>query len=590
MPSNQFILAYYSKKPLTRDSIHTRAEMLAEYTSSLHRKPSIVQGMSVGLHTGILAWQPSDESVGWPQFKSNDDEAVAWIGIPEHDAMSSTKPDALALAREATLVDGDPDALGAPYACVYRAGDSLRIVNDSLGLARLYEFEFDDLSVWATRPGLAHIFAGKPLERNEDAWSGMATLGWNVGGHTHIGAGRQMPGSIRIVASSERGVRREDRYSEWIHRTPDASSSWQDASQGMIRTMSLGGYFPRSPIADLSGGKDSRLLAAAALTSGVTETVRTVRSDHGEVETAEKLVSAYPGKINHLVTEVSAPKDPAEKTDLEDHLLKTMRGSEGALVPFTALQGPTFTGYPPLVIARFNGHGGEALHGGEYYKGIWAERLAGSGTSGAVARMEKMVAVARATSQEGRERTMETIKNRFAIGSAMGIDTACGLLNYFYSAERMPFWASSSPNRSVITPYYSSGLLKQIGRTFIQKNEFENFYSEILKSLIPAWAEIPFYRPAGVKRRTSKFFWEFYHWNEIKDFVLERADGSSNFDAEGMLNLVHEVESGAGSKNIEATFSRFIWEMSVNSVIDDINNRAFSVRRRLEHAERDPAH
>lgn len=578
MPSSQFVLAYYSKKPLTRGFVEARAGAAEDYVRSLHRKPCVNQGSATGAHTGVMAWQPCDDSVGWPQFKSRGNESVAWIGIPEHDAMSNSQADAIDVARTATRSGFDIDTLGAPFACMYRSDDELSIVNDSLGLARFYEFDFGDIVVWATRPGLAHIFAAERVGKNDAAWSGMATLGWNVGGHTHIGSGRQVAGSSRIVANRNDGVVREDHYADWVHRAPGRGSSWADASGGMVRTMSLGHYFTGSPIADLSGGKDSRLLAAAALTSGVTETVRTVRSDHGEVETAQRLVELYPGPITHLVTEVSSPKLGELEADLASHVAPTIRGNEGATVAWTALRGPSFSGYVPLTVARFNGHGGEALHGGEYYGGVWKERLAGKGISGALDRMVAMVLVARGTSDLGRDRTIEIVRSRLETGLSMGIDTAYGLLNYFYSAERMPFWASSSPNRSVITPYYSSGLLHHIARTFTEETEFEQFHSEILGSLVPSWTTVPFYRPAGGARRASKFFWENFDWSIMRMFVLEHADASQNFDADGVRSLVADVDSGAVSKRVEVSLSRFIWEVSLDFAIRDINDRVDRIR------------
>lgn len=581
MPSNQFVLAYHSDTPLTENSLSARAEATQEYVRSLHRRPGVQHEHSMGPRTGILTWKPENDLIGWPQFSTSDNESVAWIGIPEHDAMSESGPNAVTMARATTHSNFDPDTYGAPFACIYLRDDTLSIVNDSLGLARLFEFSFPGMTVWATRPGLAHIFAARPVAMNDAAWSGMATLGWNLGGHTHIGDGKQLAGSKRISASPRQGVLREDHYAEWVHRSAVKGSSWEDASAGMVRTMSLGRYFPRAPIADLSGGKDSRLLAAAALTSGVTDTVRTVRSDHGEVETAEHLVSIYPGEIKHLVTDIATPRLDSERTDFTDHVAAAMRGSEGATVPFTALRGPTFIGYPPLVIARFNGHGGEALHGGEYYKGAWAEKLEKKGISGAVDRLAAMVSVARATSASSRERTMEIVRGRFETGLSMGIETSHGLLNYHYSAERMPFWASSSPNRSVITPYYSSGLLHQIGRTFTGDTEFEQFYSEIMTALVPEWVDVPFYRPSGGARRASRFFWESFSWTMLKEFSLDHAEASANFDSDGIRAIVNEVGNGGGSKTIEATFSRFLWEISAGSVLTDINDRIDELRRKL---------
>lgn len=581
MPNNQFVLGYYSKTPLHAESVAARARGAHEYAESLHRRACIQQFAATGPHTGLLTWMPCNDTVAWPQFASAADAAVAWVGIPEHDAMSDNPVNALDLGRQATRSGFNVDELGAPYACLFREGDEIRLVNDSLGMARFYEFDFGGIVVWATRPGLAHIFAAESAGKDETAWSGMATLGWNAGGHSHIGAGVQLGGRTRITASGDLGLVKEDRYAEWVHGAPEKGASWTDASTGMVRTMSLGRYFSNLPIADLSGGKDSRLLAAAALTSGVTDKVRTVRSDYGEVETAQRLVELYPGEITHIVTDVSAPRVESLDSDLVPHVAVTMRGSEGATVASTALRGPAFSGYVPLTIARFNGHGGEALHGGEYCGGAWKEKLAGKSLGAALDRMVAMVMVARGVSDVGRERTVEVVRQRLDSGLAMGIDSAYGLLNYFYSSERMALWASSSPNRAVITPYYSSGLLHHIARTFTEETHFERFYFDILNSLVPQWSEVPFYRPVGGARRASKFFWENFHWPTMRDYVIARADSSSNFAADGVRSLVEAVGAGDWTKRVEVSLSRFIWEASVDSVLEDVNHRVSRVRAQI---------
>lgn len=573
MPSSQFILAFHSKRGLGSEELSARIDATEKYVSSLHRKPNVVRGSSVTANLGILAWWPEEETIAWPQFSASATESVAWVGIPEHDAMAATPPNPLEIARETLAKNFDRDRLGAPYACLYLTQGSLHIVNDSLGLARIYEFEFEDITVWATRPGLAHIFAAEYAHRNEDAWAGMATLGWNVGGNSHIGPGRQLSGSTRVSAHPEKGVSRFDDYSAWARDAIGKTESWTDASTGLVRTMSLGRYFPKSPIADLSGGKDSRLLAAAALTSGVTQTVRTVRSDHGEVETAQRLVELFEGPITHLVTEVASSTVPTEDNDFAAHASKTIVGNEGAAVPFTALRGPTFKGYVPFAVARFNGHGGEALHGNEYVNSSWEGRLEGMGIEGALDRMEVMVSVARGTSEESRVRTMRSIQERLERGSSYDINTSKGLLNYFYSSERMPLWASSSPNRSIITPYYSSGLLPHIARTYRKESRFEAFHLEILKSLIPAWTEVPFYRPEGGKRRASKYFWEYFSWPSLRSAILDSKDFSSNYDPQVIESLVGDVDADNWSKRVEVTLSRFLWEQSIQYAIEDINQR-----------------
>ena len=61
-------------------------------------------------------------------------------------------------------------------------------------------------------------------------------------------------------------------------------------------------------VADLSGGRDSRLVAAAALAAGLTVTLNTGGVEPGEADVAERLVAALPAEAARRVThQISRP-------------------------------------------------------------------------------------------------------------------------------------------------------------------------------------------------------------------------------------------------------------------------------------------
>lgn len=70
--------------------------------------------------------------------------------------------------------------------------------------------------------------------------------------------------------------------------------------------MSSGKCFEQEPIAGLSGGKDCRIFAAAALQSGIATHLRTVPTEHCEVETASQPVELEEGSIRHKIKEVAS--------------------------------------------------------------------------------------------------------------------------------------------------------------------------------------------------------------------------------------------------------------------------------------------
>lgn len=581
MSSNQFVLAFHCVDQMDPSEFDVRIENASKYVRDLHRDQKVDCSAVTGGHVGIVSWTHMNDSVRWPQLASHGgDDAALWLNFPEHDAVADQR-DPLELAYEVSSAGADVSAYGAPFACILFRSEKLTVVNDALGLARLYQFNFGRLTVWSTRPGLAHIFAGIVLEKNETAWAGMATLGWNLGGETHIGVGAQLPGGCRITASPEDGVQTQSHYAEWTQSARSNPASWNEASAGIARAMSSATYFEQDPIADLSGGKDSRVLAAAALRSGVTTHLRTLRTDHGEVETAEALVALYAGEVKHEVRELSASSSQRPDFRLFERLGLAHKGNEGALLPATAVSGAPFRGFVPPLVARFNGHGGESLQGGALYGGRWKSILEGKGSAKALDRLNGMVDSPLGTSDVGRGLAMAAVQARVKLGEEMGIVSAHGQLNYFYNSERMPFWASSFSNRATLTPYYSSGLLRHVARTYWGDTEFSGFHKKILTSLIPEWSSVPFYKPLGSARGATAAFWKYEDWVSLRTFVRDRIDAVSNFDPDRMMRLLQAIEEGEESKTHEVALARFLWEATADSVVDDLNERAGLCAREL---------
>lgn len=571
MPSNQFVLAYHSERPMSQEEVGVRLAAASRHVHSLFAD-GVAQVQTVGgPRVGLSVWTATGDTVGWPQMVVRGDAVAAWIDFPEHDANSH--PDPLSLAAEVTAAGSDVTRYGAPFACIYWNRDGLAITTDSLGLARYYEFDFGDLTVWATRPGLAHIFAGRPVQKSATAWAGMATVGWNLNGVSHLGAGQHLPGRTRITAGPDSGIHRVFGYAEWTNESRLHAPTWHTATRGITNAMSLAGYFERQPICDLSGGKDSRLLAAAALRSGVTNRVRTVRTDRGEVETAEQLVARYDGNVEHVILDAGTTRSP-EQEPLEIHLSNAHRSHEGSYLPITAIGGPTFKGFAPSEVATFNGIGGESLIGGALFAGTWLAKLQGQGADGAFTRMAGMVNSPYGTSKHAKELALDAVRVRLEMGQAQGISSAYGLLNYVYNSERMPFWSHSFGSRSTLTPYYSSGLLPHVAWTYWHDSNFPEFHERMLADLVPAWRDVPFYRPVGIVKRARKFLWEIFPWAAVRNYITARADALESFDPDGIMQLVEAVDAGEASKPLEVALARFLWEASADGLVDDLNTQA----------------
>lgn len=292
MANKQFVLAYASEAPMSAEVLAARIGQATHHVR--HLMQGTVSCTSVGDNqTGFIVWTTDAQTCTWPSVVVGEHEGAAWLHVPSAAGSPKAGIDSLSLAREAVTGELPRVELGAPCAAIHWRNGEIKIVNDVLGMCRLYSFDMPNFGrIWSTRYGLAHIFSGTQPTVDNQTWAGMATLGWTTTGRTHMGNGSQLMPYTRVCATSANDVTEDRQLHDWMRSIlqadePDITEAALDMSQSLERA----GWWPQPPVADLSGGKDSRLTAAAAIRAGAADAVRTIDTDSGEVSTASQLVA-----------------------------------------------------------------------------------------------------------------------------------------------------------------------------------------------------------------------------------------------------------------------------------------------------------
>lgn len=173
-------------------------------------------------------------------------------------------------------LDGQP--LGGIYTAVSLAPDGTgTIVTDPLSIAMLYRAETDDVVAYATSARLAaRLAAGPDVEPDRDplsvAW--LPFLGWIVGDRTGYASTRVLPAGSYVEIGPAYGSR-----VRFAHPTPWAGDLPSDPDElidlvhadlsASVRSVAQLPA-PRRH-ADITGGKDSRLVVALMLEEGVAD-------------------------------------------------------------------------------------------------------------------------------------------------------------------------------------------------------------------------------------------------------------------------------------------------------------------------------
>ena len=217
------------------------------------------------------------------------------------------------------------------------------------------------------RASWAAAVAGRLAEPDPVMVAAFLSLGYPVGGATPfrgvraLGAGQELTiaaGRPAMAAAPRDG------------RAPDGSyGAVAAALADAVRPLGARGV----PVElSLTGGKDSRLIAAALTAAQVPFRART----HGFASHPDVIVAAMIARvlgIEHVVTEPrpAAPEQAPDEADLLARLRSAVLVSDGMLSAFENVgrPDPRFTTEP----VQTGGHGGELLRGG-YAPAAWSDR------------------------------------------------------------------------------------------------------------------------------------------------------------------------------------------------------------------------
>lgn len=583
MSSALGMLAYVLKREESPEATNARLEHARAHLQRVHQS-TLVETRTGDTRSGLIGWSPADDNVQWDFHTRRGNSGTSWLHVPSAAGGPETQVDPWALATAVLAGDIHPADVGSPFAVARWSDGQLDIVNDVLGLVRLFHYELPDGDVWATRQGLAHVFMAAAPTRNVLAWSGMATIGWAPGGETQLGHGRQMPGGSRVRAGHRHSVRyvdHDDLFPGWLTEArarpqPSAAANVRD----MELAMSAARRWPENAMADLSGGKDSRTTAALGIRSGSVAAVRTINTDHGEVATAKQLMATIGHPVPHLIQEKS-PATGRDSATFHDRLATQHRAFEGRFLAATAFGAGSFTGFRISPRARFNGLGGEVVGGGNFATGRWRDKVVDAPLAVARDRLAAMARVGSAATPAAKEAVAEYIAGSVDHAAAVGLTTAGEALDLFYCRDRMPHWSNTFTTTDVICPLFAPSLLTMAAHTMGAPVDEGELHRRILREAMPAWEQIPFYKPTSLATRATVPLWGTSEWPSIVSYVGAQPD-SGIYSTEGIYTILNTIATGDPGKPEENAIRRYLWDRTFDDYVAAVASEAQAVRDRLE--------
>ena len=571
------LLAFAFDRPVERERIDAAlGRVEAHYSPQLAELPPL--RASLGSREGLALWRNDGGGSTWPAWAEDGDLVVAssaapggWPGLVGD---VSAERGAIALGKELAARPERIAELAPPFVVAVRdaAAERLVIVNDFAGAGRIYELEFEagELGsagvVWSNRLGALPIFAGVAPQADDHSWELFAAAGWFLGETTPIRGAVKVPGGSVIRAGGDlgRATRTSSGAIEGLvsPRDVDFGEALDGAAADTVDLVrGVAGAASKEIAVDLSGGRDSRVSAAATFAAGVTAKFRTGDNHPGELELVERLL----GDAEHSISKHNVTK--GERTEPEDEL-----GDRLALIHLVhdgmrnpqELRRPTELPLQPRAPRlTISGHGGEIAHGFYYANARKLRGLERRGDRGLMGRLQKAGRRNAAAATRSAEIAYRAeLRRLLDEGRALGLDGPT-LLDYFYLTQRLAHRSGLGSRSGRYSCCVAPGFVRAAFDLTPDERVEARLHSELIAKLVPEWSDVPFFKePNRGRMPTLKRarIWEKPAHAEALNEILRRGKSwPSIFRKRRVRKMWREIGKGQGHHHYEGVFDRVIW-------------------------------
>lgn len=381
--------------------------------------------------------------------------------------------------------------------------ETLDIFTDVLGVGRLFELATPWGWVWSNRAIAALRFADRAAVADEVGWAQSAVADEFFGALTPYEGVRVIDAATRIHIDGRTGTRLDtvvDTVSTWSQAatsTPDLRQALAEQAADSLRVAvaSMSKLYGVAPTVDLSGGRDSRLVASAFVAAGADFALNSHDAVPGDLSTAIELVALLGKQApEHLVRHrpTGGTVEPPPLYALES--ARRWHEYADGLRPctFIAHTAPAqFDAHTGLVVG---GVGGELAHGFFYPGNVDAldllplpQRL-GRYASSVLSRQGPVPGAGVAA----RNDLLAHIRAVLGGIADRGF-TDARALDVYYMRERLRRWGSTGERIGTVSPLLSPSFVAAALALTPEARRANSLHRDIVRRLVPQWADVPFF-------------------------------------------------------------------------------------------------
>jgi hypothetical protein len=606
----QIFVAYAFDSATEPGSLRARLARVDEHFRDLWGDEVVQDGRDVDSaapQLGIHVWHPAKPRSRWPawQVAGNRQVATAYPPVGYERIIGDVSPEESPVRLAAELAQRPERVrdLVAPFAmaALDTAARRLTVVNDAVGLGRVHELRFTEGWVWSNRPVAACLFAGIRVRADRRGWRHFAcTNGFmdDAGPYERV---TYLPAGTRITCEQGRPRRAErcaDGMSSWVGgRGAGLSESVLDDVSGSLQQVarSVARLWDGPILADLSGGRDSRVVVASLLSLDLDVRLNTNGALAGEADTAERLVALLGKDVEHRISRPTAgptagpgvgpAPGPAAvlETRRDGAIERTLRWFRyaDAMRPATYLPAEPPGTFAMVDEPHTSGAVGEVAHGHAYPSDF--VDLARLDHQARIDRCERQLLAAvgpiHGSSQAARDTVCERIRTVLREAASAGVADAT-LLDYFWLAERLRRWGTAAERPGIVVPLADPQFLQAAFKMTPEERRASALHRALLGRLVPQWAEIPFFKPGpqDVRKVVRTHVWQEPERDLITSIVMTPETWEDAFAPSEVQRAWRTALAGMASPRDEHLLQRVVWRAVFEDHLAALNGEKASVR------------
>ncbi len=534
---------------------------------------------------GMVVLGDAEPRCRWPFFAEDEDLAAGFAYVPSGfgsvtGVARPCREAALALAGQLVEDPGRSRDLAPPFAMSIldkRSGE-LMVLTDFLAAGRCLEVSFEGgRTLWTNRAAALFLFAGEAARADHDSWQVLAGSGWLMGRRTPF-AGVESVRRHTAIRASDGKVQREDLgiLPELVLPSASYAELRDRAGEETLAQVRLADALWESQTTiELSGGRDSRLIAAAAVAVG--SDARAVTSDRtiGEADVALELMARRSGALEHKLrktTDDEAKLDrPLLKRALNVHLLH-----DGMRHPQKVRGNQDLPRQRPEA-ATLSGHGGEIAHGFYYKNRRDLAKIAIGGRSErerwAMKLFPKVDGLARPECLEaGVAATGETLD----AGEDAGLK-GFERLEWFYLTDRFPNRQGLASHAERLSVFAMPSFVAAAFGMRPRDRMASRLHNELVARFVPEWKDAPIFKPktkAGAATRRRRLWKSPDDAAAVEELLASEGPWTDLFMADPMREAWDQLKAGNGNKKWEAAFETAVYREAFEDYLERINSIA----------------